>query len=83
MIPLERFAALTETHYAVRDAVVEIEAEWGVGASLVKVAWRAGLPNGIALDCLLDLADVGLIEWCQEIGEAFSEDAWPVLGEVA
>lgn len=78
--PLQRFAALTADHFAIAEAVRDIEAEWGEGAPVEKIAHRVGLTELVVVTALIDLASVSVVTWGPVEREAFFETGSPVLG---
>ncbi|TWT92465.1 hypothetical protein Pla108_40910 [Botrimarina colliarenosi] len=82
MTPLERFAALTETHFDIAEVIRDLESEWGCGAPVEKVAHRVGLSELVVVTAIIDLAGVGAVTWLPVERMAFYEDGAPVLGTV-
>lgn len=80
---LQRFAALTDTHFALAEAVRDLESEWGSGAPLGKLAKRAGLPDAEAEALIVELSALGLVSWWPAERVAYYEPGQPVLGVVA
>lgn len=80
--PLQRFAALSADHFAIAEVVRDLEAEWGVGAPVEKIAHRVGLSELVVVTALIDLAAVGVVTWEPAERAAFFETGSPVLGTV-
>ncbi len=82
MTPLQRFAALSADHFTIAEVVRDLEAEWGVGAPVEKIAHRVGLSELVVVTALIDLAAVGLVTWVPVERVAFFEAGSPVLGTI-
>jgi hypothetical protein len=80
--PLQRFAALTADHFAIAEAVRDLESEWGVGAPVEKIAHRVGLSELVVVTALIDLSAVGVVTWEPAERAAYFETGSPVLGTV-
>ncbi|QDV77001.1 hypothetical protein [Botrimarina mediterranea] len=80
--PLQRFAALTTDHFAIAEAVRDLESEWGAGAPIEKVAHRVGLTELVVVTAITDLAAVGVVSWDPAERAAYFETGSPVLGTV-
>ncbi|QDV74318.1 hypothetical protein [Botrimarina mediterranea] len=82
MTPLQRFAALTADHFTIAETVRDVEAEWGAGAPVEKIAHRVGLSELVIVTGLIDLAVVGVVTWAPLEQIAFFEAGSPVLGAI-
>ncbi len=82
MTPLQRFAVLSADHFTIAEVVRDLEAEWGVGAPVEKVAHRIGLSELVVITALIDLATVGVVTWSPADRVAFHETGSPILGTV-
>jgi hypothetical protein len=80
--PLQRFAALTADHFAIVEVVRDLEAEWGAGAPVEKIAHGVGLSELVVVTALIDLAAVGVVTWSPAERVAYFETGSPVLGTV-
>jgi hypothetical protein len=80
--PLQRFAALSDDHFAIAEVVRDLEAEWGVGAPVEKIALRVGLYELVVVTALIDLAAVGMVTWAPAEKVAYFEAGKPVLGAI-
>lgn len=82
MTPLQRYAALTDQHFAARDVVRDLDHTWGY-AAYGAVAKRLGVTVADVDRLLADLAAVGLVAISRGQNAAFYEPVLPVLGSVA
>lgn len=83
MTRLQRFAALTDAHFAMVESIRDLEAEWGAGAPIGRLAQRVGGSEIEAEIMLDDLAAVGLVLWLPAERVAYHEPGALILGEVA
>ena len=80
--PLQRFAALSADHFAIAEVVRDLEAEWGSGAPVEKIAHWVGLTELVVVTALIDLAAVGMVVWEPRERVAYFEAGSPVLGAI-
>ncbi|MEN1680305.1 MAG: hypothetical protein AAGJ46_11995 [Planctomycetota bacterium] len=79
---LQLLHSLTPQHFAVREAVRDLEFTWGRPPTIKAVAQHVQLPAAEAGELIADLARVGYVQWCPVEGVASDGSGLPLMGEI-
>lgn len=83
MTRLLHYATLTDDHFAIREAVEELEFTWGHPPRVAAIAERVRLPADTVRRHLADLTHARLVLYRPADDDAEAASGLPVLGEIA